>query len=133
MEIPSWVKYVVGLVVVAIAFAGGWYLRDLQAVAADSKTVAKQATRQVVTDRKQAAVTAGVDASGAARETRQAVVYKVINREVTRYVDKKDGSGGAGCMLDADWVRWHDAAALGRLPDASGAGYDSGRAAATDR
>lgn len=135
MIIPSWGKWTVGVVMLVLAFLGGWYVRGLQAVATDSKAVAKQATAQVVTDHKQAAVTAGVDASGATREERQAVVYRTINREVTRYEDKQsDGSGAAGeCMLDAEWVRWHDAAAVGKLPDAAGAGHDSSSAAATDR
>lgn len=133
--IPSWVKWVAGVCLLVLAFMFGWYVRGLQAVAADNKAEARQATAQVVTDHKRAVVTAGVDASGAAREERQAVVYRTINREVTRYVDKKaDGSGAAAeCMLDAEWVRWHDAAAVGKLPDAAGAGHDASGAAADDR
>ena len=124
-----------GVALLCAGFAFGYWVRGLQATAADNKAEARRATAQVVTDHKQAAVTAGVDASGAAREERQAVVYRTINREVTRYVDKKaDGSGAAAeCMLDAEWVRWHDAAAVGKLPDAAGAGHDASGAAADDR
>lgn len=135
MNIPSGVKWGAGVVLLVLAFLGGWYVRGLQAVATDSKAESKQATGQVVTAHKQAAVTAGVDASGAAREASQAVVYRTINKEVTKYVERKtDSSGAAGeCMLDAEWVRWHDAAAGGKLPAAAGAGHDSSGSAATDR
>lgn len=132
--IPSWVKRTACAVLLVLAFVFGWYVRGLQATAADSKAVAKQSTAQVITDRKQAAVTAGVDTSGAVREERQAVVYRTINREVTKYVGKKDSSGAAAdCMLDAEWVRWHDAAAFGRLPDASGAGHAASAEAEDNR
>lgn len=129
------IKAVLVVALLCACFAIGYWVRGLQAVATDSKAEAKQATRQVVTAHKQAAVTAGVDARGAAREASQVVVYRTINKEVTKYVERKtDGSGAAGeCMLDAEWVRWHDAAAVGQLPDAAGAGHGTSGAAAANR
>lgn len=45
------------------------------------------------------------------------IVYRTIEREVTRYVANPDH---AVCELDRGWVQLHDAAALSRVPDAAG-------------
>ncbi|WP_028534233.1 hypothetical protein [Paludibacterium yongneupense] len=134
MIIPAWVKPAAAAVLLALSFAAGWVVRGWRAEAVDSKAVAGQAAARTTLVQHQAAVTARVDASGAAREQQTQIVYRTIHDQVIRYVEQKDGSSAAGeCVLDAEWVRLHDDAAVGRVSDASGAGHDTGAQAGGDR
>lgn len=119
MLIPSWVKYVA----IFSAFYAGWLVHGWYAASGEVKEVQHAA----VVAEKRADATNNVDNKGAKREASQDVVYRTINKEVTRYVEKRTGS--AACVLDSEWVRLHDAAATATIPDATGADYVASNAA----
>lgn len=119
MLIPSWVKYVS----IFAAFYAGWLVHSWYAASIEVKTAQHVA---VVTE-KRADATNNVDNKGVKREASQAVVYRTINKEVTRYVEKR--TGNAACVLDSEWVRLHDSAATATVPDATGENYVASNAA----
>src|SRR5690606_36030981 len=70
-------------------------------------------------ERLQAERLAALDEAAALRNREREVVEIEIEKEVIRYVDRPNR---VDVLLPVDWVRIHDAAALGRsagLPDAS--------------
>jgi hypothetical protein len=132
--IPTGAKWALAIALLCAAFAFGWWVRGLKAGAVDSRALAARAIQAETVQRQQDVATAEVDASGAAREDRQRVVYRTIHDQVIRYVEHKDSSSGStDCMLDAEWVRLHDAAAVGELSDAAGAGHGAGPQAGDHR
>ncbi|MDK2124139.1 hypothetical protein [Parachitinimonas caeni] len=88
--------------------------KDHQAELAKAQLARLHTTRQIEradTDRSQIVAQQHADAT-----RRQQTVYRTINKEVIRYVAQPRPEPAA-CHLDADWLRLHDAAATGRLPE----------------
>lgn len=121
----NWKIIVAGLVLAAVAWLG-WDFSQRGAERDSAQAQAKQAQSTLATRTKQDAVSAKVDASAAAVAQHTQIVYRTITKEVTKYVETHPAS----CALPAGWVQLHNAAALGRLPDASGATHDASGAAA---
>lgn len=119
MLIPSWVKYVM----IVSAFYAGWLVHGWHTASSEVKAVQHEAA---VTEKRTDA-TEKVDATGAKREANQTVIYRTINREVTRYVEKHTSS--SACVLDSEWVRLHDAAATATVSEAPSADYVASNAA----
>ncbi|MDH0342822.1 hypothetical protein [Chromobacterium haemolyticum] len=111
--------------VVALA-AAGWHYRSALAERDTARAQAKQAQAALANKAKQDAVSAKVDASATATAQKTQIVYRTINKEVTKYVETHP----ANCTLPAGWVQLHNAAALGQLPDTSGSAHDASGAAA---
>ena len=90
--------------------------------AAEAERIKKQAIADAEMHRK----AAQIEAEYAAKQQEQKIEYRTITREVVRYA-KRDG---AGCALDADWLRIHNAAAAGHssaaASAASGVATDTG-------
>lgn len=113
------------LAVLALTFAAGWTANgwrlgnDILAMerdASDARGEALEARQQ-----RKMAEDARMDvlierAHQVLRQDEQ--VERVITREVVRYVEREKSSGTA-CRFGIDWVRLHDAAALGLPPDAA--------------
>lgn len=111
----------------ATALAGaGWHYRAVLAERDAAQAQVKQAQAALATKAKQDAVSAKIDASATSTAQQTQIVYRTINKEVTKYVETHP----ANCTLPAGWVQLHNAAAFSRLPDASGAAHDSSGAAA---
>lgn len=90
---------------------------------AERATVAaKQAQADLARQVEQTAVTDKVDASGAANEQKERIVYRTITKEVTKYVQNP---AIAECSLDSVWVQLHNAAAQGSVPVSAGAPADA--------
>ncbi|WP_019104082.1 hypothetical protein [Chromobacterium haemolyticum] len=116
----NWRLIIAGIVLAAVA-AAGWHYRSVLAERDTVQAQAKQAQGVLSIKATQDAVSAKVDASAAATAQQTQVVYRTINKEVTKYVE----TNPASCTLPAGWVQLHNAAALGRIPDASGAAHDA--------
>lgn len=111
----------------ATALVGaGWHYRQVLAERDTAQVQVKQAQAELATKAKQDAVSAKVDASATATAQQTQIVYRTINKEVTKYVETHP----ANCTLPAGWVQLHNAAALGHLPDTSGSAHDASGAAA---
>jgi hypothetical protein len=128
--IPTWAKLAAAGVLLVAAFFFGWVTRGWRADAVDSRAVVSQVQKAADVTQHQQAVTVKVDASATAQAEQTQIVYRTIDREVVRYVDKGTGSN---CVLDREWVRLHDEAASGKLSDASGATHAAGTQAGSDR
>jgi len=133
MLVPDWLKALALVVLLGLAFAVGWLVRGWRSDAIQSRAVATQAGKQVVSVHRQDAVTAKIDASATAQAEKTRIVYRTIHDEVLKYVQKTDGSAGVDCLLDAQWVQLHDAAAIGRSPDPSSTVDASSAKAGSDR
>ncbi|OQS42353.1 hypothetical protein [Chromobacterium haemolyticum] len=120
----NWKLIVAGLVLAAVAWLG-WDFSQRGAERDAAQAKAKQAQFVLAAKAKQDAVSAKVDASATATAQHTQVVYRTINKEVTKYVETHPAS----CTLPAGWVQLHNAAALGQLPDATGAAHDASGAA----
>lgn len=121
----NWRLIIAGIVLAAVA-AAGWYYRSVLAERDTAQAQTKQVQAALATKAKQDAVSAKVDASATATAQQTQIVYRTINKEVTKYVETHPAS----CTLPAGWVQLHNAAALGRLPDSAGAAHDASGAAA---
>jgi hypothetical protein len=115
----------------AAAAAGGWkvtawyYQADIEGMRADKARAAAEAIRH---NRKIEVL--GIELAGAVserdafRHQRRDVQFRTVRQEVIKYVK----SPVHKCDLSTDWVRVHDAAAGGRVPenpDTSGAADDA--------
>lgn len=100
-----------------LALAGsiwlGWHLRGLAAERDQARQAEAQAKAGLAMQHRQDAITARIDASATATAAKTQIIYRTINHEVVKYI----ASNPADCTLPADWVRLHNAAALGQLPD----------------
>lgn len=121
----NWRLIIAGIVLAAVA-AAGWYYRSVLAERDTAQAQSKQVQAALATKAKQDAVSAKVDASATATAQQTQIVYRTINKEVTKYVETHP----ANCTLPAGWVQFHNAAALGQLPDTSGSAHDASGAAA---
>ena len=119
-------KLLAGVVLVAAVAAAGWYYRSVLAERDTARSQAKQVQAALATKAKHDAVSAKVDASATATAQHTQIVYRTINKEVTKYVETHP----AYCTLPAGWVQLHNAAAIGQLPDTSGSAHDASGAAA---
>ena len=121
----NWRLIIAGIVLAAVA-AAGWHYRSALAERDTARAQAKQAQAALANKAKQDAVSAKVDASATATAQKTQIVYRTINKEVTKYVETHP----ANCTLPAGWVQLHNAAALGQLPDSASATHDASGAAA---
>ena len=87
---------------------------------------AERIKRQAIADAEARRKSAQIEAEYAAKQQEQKIEYRTITREVVRYAKRDD----AGCYIDADWLRIHNAAAAGHSAEAasaaSGVAADSG-------
>lgn len=121
----NWKLIVAGLVLAAVAWLG-WDFSQRGAERDTAQAQVKQAQAALATKTKQDAVSAKADASATATAQRTQIVYRTINKEVTKYVETHPDVH----TLPAGWVQLHNAAAIGRLPDTAGAAHDASGAAA---
>ncbi|TDR79983.1 hypothetical protein [Paludibacterium purpuratum] len=112
-----WREVVLLLVVIGVLLIG-WSLRGIAAERDTARQADLQDKARLAQIQRQDAVTQRIDASATATAEHTQTVYRTLHDEVIQYVDRKDSS--ASCMLDLGWVRLHDAAANGIVPDASG-------------
>ncbi|BBH11687.1 hypothetical protein CH06BL_09350 [Chromobacterium haemolyticum] len=119
-------KLLAALLLAAGLVAAGWHYRAVLAARDTAQAQIKQAQAALATKTKQDAVSARVDASATATAQQTQIVYRTINKEVTKYVETHP----AYCTLPAGWVQLHNAAAIGQLPDTSGSAHDASGAAA---
>ncbi|WP_337883156.1 hypothetical protein [Chromobacterium haemolyticum] len=125
----NWIKAAAALLLAAVLLFAGWHYRSALAERDAAQAQVKQAQAALATKAKQDAVSAKADASATATAQQTQIVYRTINKEVTKYVETHPAS----CTLPAGWVQLHNAAALGQLPDATGAAHDaSGTASAAE-
>ncbi|MGR2678744.1 hypothetical protein [Chromobacterium haemolyticum] len=116
----NWKLIVAGLVLAAVAWLG-WDFSQRGAERDTAQTQVKQAQAALAAKAKQDAVSAKADASATATAQQTQIVYRTINKEVTKYVETHP----ANCALPAGWVQLHNAAVIGRLPDAASAAHDA--------
>ena len=87
---------------------------------------AERIKKQAIADAEARRKAAQIESEYAGKQQGQKIEYRTITREAVRYA-KRDG---AGCALDADWVRIHNSAAAGRsgasASSASGVAADTG-------
>lgn len=112
LVVGGWQKWLAYLGVACLIFGAGSYTgyqyRDRQEAHKQVEAIVKQVDTK---DQNQAiADTTGKRVSDNEQKTR--IVYKTIEKEVIRYVEKDPDSGE---RIGTDWVRLHDAAASGQL------------------
>ena len=115
-------RWTAGALILLALLAGAWWhghragaagvQAEWDASVAAAERAALEARNQAVTEALQIERRAAAEqhARAAAREAKQ----QVITREVVRYVERENAmraAGGAVPVLDAEWVRIHDAAA----------------------
>lgn len=113
-------RLLLGGVVAALLLSGGAYIKgrwDGESLAAADQqraaTIASEKARD--TEAKAAAITIDIGQQHAAALAEIHIVKQIVTREVPRYVTVK---ADAACSVPAGFVRLHDAAAGGRVPDA---------------
>jgi hypothetical protein len=114
-------KYI-GLALAALALLAGIYAKgrgDGRHYEQSAQAARLAAARKVVAkiETKAAAITAQVAAKAEARQVEIRTITKTITREVPRYVTVQ---ADAQCSVPLGFVRLHDAAAAGRLPQLPG-------------
>ena len=117
MLVPDWLKALALVVLLGLAFAVGWLVRGWRSDAIQSRAVATQAGKQVVSVHRQDAVTAKIDASATAQAEKTRIVYRTIHAGLDRAtgylgVLVADGrpcqiASGAGCLVDTHWHTRH--------------------------
>lgn len=123
----NWAALAVLLAVVAAAVAASYAEQYVMTANLAKQTLKRVGAEQKETNRRNQ-VSAKVDASAAATETKTEATYRVINKQVTRYVQAPTTPD---TRLDPEWVRLYNAAANGRDPaDSTGAVHAASGAAA---